>query len=170
MERFQGQTRFEAATFSSDVDISGTLTASNVKVQTAKVTLTNAEIKALAASPKELVAAPGANHVLEFVSAILRMVYGGTNVFTESGDNLAVKYTDDSGVAVSTTIETTGWIDQNTSAQTRAIPVLDAIVADESDCVNAPLVLDNLGSEIAGNAGNDNTMEVYISYIDHDLS
>lgn len=42
-----------------------------------EVTLTNAELKALRATPKELVAAQGAATVIEFVSAILRNSGGG---------------------------------------------------------------------------------------------
>ncbi len=47
----------------------------------ADVLLTNAEIKALRATPKTLVAAPGSGRVLEFVSAVLQLK-AGTNVLT----------------------------------------------------------------------------------------
>lgn len=147
--------------------LDGSLTAENLK--TAKVTLTVAEIKALNASPKELIAAPGANKVLEFVGAMLRLV-AGSEVLTETDDNVQIHYTDGSGVAVSDVVECTGWIDQATNAVTRAVPVKDAIVADESDCVNKALVLYNANDEFAGNASNDASLEIYITYRVHDLS
>lgn len=128
------------------------------------VSLTNAEIKALRATPKTLVAAPGAGKVLEFVSAVLLLDYGGTNVFTETADNLAIRFNNTTGVIVSEAIETTGFIDQSADTATNAIPKVDAIAA-KSGCENLPLVLHNTGDgEIAGNAANNNLMRVKIAY------
>jgi len=129
----------------------------------ADVVLTSAQVKALAASPQTLVAAPGAGNVLAFEKAIFKLNYGGTNAFTEAGDNLAIKYTDDTGVAVSQTIEMTGFIDQTADTYTNAEPAIDAIVAAAS-AENQALVLDNLNAEIAGNAANDNTLSVRVYY------
>jgi hypothetical protein len=129
-----------------------------------EVALTNAEVKALRATPKTLVAAPGAGKVLEFVSAVLLLDYGGTNVFTETSDNLAVRFQNTTGVIVSEAIETTGFIDQSADTATNAIPKADAIAA-KSGCENQPLVLHNTGDgEIAGNAANDNLMRVRLAY------
>lgn len=146
---------------------SAILTASNLAaegfLQWADVTLTSAQVKALAASPFELVAAPPTGACIMFHGALLKLNYGGTNVFTESGDNFGIKYTDDSGVQVSSTIETTDFIDQQADTYTTAIAAADAIVAAASAEAQA-LVLDNLGSEIAGNAANDNTLTVRVYY------
>lgn len=132
-------------------------------VEMVEVTLTAAEVKALAATQKTLVAAPGAGKMLQFISATLKLNYG-SEAFTESADNLAIKYTDDSGVAVSQTIESTGFIDQTADTYTNALPALNAIVA-ASAAENQPLVLDNTGDgEIAGNASNDSTLTVAIVY------
>ena len=131
--------------------------------RTVAVSLTSAQVKALAATQIELVAAPGAGKVIQFLGASLKLVYGGSNAFTEAGDNLAIKYADASGVAVSQTIETTAFITATADTYTNAIPALDAIVA-ATGAENQALVLDNLGSEIAGNAANDNTLEVSVAY------
>lgn len=129
----------------------------------AVVTVTNAQIKAARATPVTLVPAPGSGKMLQFVSAVLRL-NAGTNVLTESTANLAVKYTDGSGVAVSDTIETTNFIDQAAATYTSAVPVKDAIVA-ATGCVNKALVLHNVGAgEIAGNAAGDATLTVWINY------
>ena len=129
----------------------------------ADVTLTSEEVKALAATPQTLVAAAGVGKVLFFKGALLKLNYGGSSVFTEAGDNLAIKYTDDSGVQVCTTIETTDFITASADTYTNANPIDDAIVA-ASGAENQALVLDNLGVEIAGNADNDNTLVIRTFY------
>ena len=135
----------------------------------ADVLLTNAEIKALRATPKTLAAAPGSGKVLEFVSAVLQLK-AGTNVLTEATANLAVKYKDGTGVQVSQTIETTGFIDQAADTVTYGLQKLDPIVA-RTNCENQPLVLHNLGAgEIAGNAAADARLAVKMLYRVHTLA
>lgn len=135
----------------------------------ATVTLTNAEIKALRAAPKTLVAAQGANKVIEFVSALLKLI-AGTNILSETTDNMAVRYTNGTGAAVSQTIESTGFIDQAVDTVTNALPKIDAIVG-LADAANKPIVLHNTGDgEFADNAANDATMVVKVAYRVHDLA
>ena len=132
-------------------------------IRQTQVTLTSAQVKALAATQIELVPAPGAGKAIHFLGAALKLNYG-TNVFTESDDDLVIKYTNASGVAVSDVVESTGFIDQSADTITFAVPIKDPIVAAAS-CENQALVLDNDGDgEIAGNAANDNTLTVDISY------
>ena len=138
-------------------------------LKVATVTLTNSQIKGLAAAQKTLVAAPGANKYIEFISAVL-VLNAGTEVLTESDDNLAIRYTDGSGAIVSEAIEATGFIDQAADTITNAIPKKDAIVATAS-ALNKALVLDNTGNgEYAGNATEDATMTVHVAYRVHDFS
>ena len=139
------------------------------QVVTQVVRLTSAEIKALRATPKTLVSGI-AGKTIQLVSATLLMDYGGTNAFTETADNLAIRYTDGSGVIVSQAIETTGFIDQTADTVTNALPKIDAIVTVAGSKGKA-LVLHNTGDgEIAGNAGANNTMEVAVSYIVNELN
>ncbi|GAH73120.1 unnamed protein product [marine sediment metagenome] len=128
-----------------------------------KVELTNAEIKALRALPKELVTAPGANKLIEFISATLFLNYGSDGL-TESEDNLAIEYDDGGDAAVSEAIDMTGFIDQTADTITRAIPKNDAIDA-AADIVNKNLALVNTGDgEFGGNTNADTTMTVMVSY------
>jgi len=136
--------------------------ASTSAMQYADVTITATEVKALATTPKELVAAQGAGNAILFMGAQFKLNYG-SEVFAEAGDNLGIKYTDALGVQVSDTIETTGFIDQSADTMTNAVPVKDAIVAAAS-AENQALVLDNLGSNITGNASDDSTLTVRIFY------
>ncbi len=134
-------------------------------LQHADVTLTSAEVKALRATPQTLVAAQGAGSAIKFMGALLKLNYGGSNAFTESADNLAIKYTNGSGVAVSGTIESTNFIDATADTYTNGEPASDAIVAAAS-AENQALVLHNTGDgEIAGNAANDNTVSVRVYYV-----
>ena len=140
------------------------LDANTTALQYADVTLTSTEIKALRATPITLVAAPGAGNALLFQGALLKLNYGGTNAFTETDDNLAVRFTDGSGVIVSATIESTAFITATADTMTNAIPKADAIVAAAS-AENQALVLHNTGDgEIAGNAADDNTVTLRIFY------
>jgi len=131
-------------------------------IQTAEVSLTAAQIKALATTPIELVAAPGASKAIKFMGAGLKLV-AGTEVLAEAGDNLGIKYTDAAGVQVSQTIECTGFIDQAADTYTNSEPAIDAIVAAAS-AENQALVLDNLGVNFTGNASNDATLEISVAY------
>jgi hypothetical protein len=133
-----------------------------------EVVIANADLKALRATPKTLVPAPGNGKMLEFLSAVL-VLAAGSNALTESTANLAVKYQNAAGVQVSQTIDTTGFIDQTTHQVTYALPKIDPITA-RTGCENQPLVLHNLGAgEIAGNAANDATLRVKVSYRVHNF-
>ena len=147
-----------------------TISVEETSIRYANVVVSNAEIIALRATPKTLVAAPGAGKMLELVSATLQLNYGGTNVFTESSDNLIINYVDASGVAATGAIESTGFIDATEDAFTTvlAVPVVNATTAQ---VVNTALILDNTGDgEIAGNAGEDNTMSVFVAYRIHTVA
>lgn len=139
-----------------------TLSLDEAIPQAVEVSLTAAEIKALATTPITLVAAPGAGKALKFMGASFKLV-AGSEVLTEAGDNLGIKYTDAAGVQVSQTIESTGFIDQAVDTYTNGEVAIDGIVA-ASAAENAALVLDNLGSNFAGNASNDATLEISTLY------
>jgi hypothetical protein len=134
----------------------------------ADVLVLNAELKAVRATPKTLVAAPGAGKVLEFLSAVLHFD-AGANVLVEATANLAIKYQGAAGVQVSQTIEATGFIDQAVDQITYGLPKLDPITA-RTGCENQPLVLHNLGAgEFTGNSANDAVLRVKVAYRVHTL-
>lgn len=138
------------------------------RLQWNDVTLDATAIKALRASPATLVPAQGAGSVVKLMGAQLKLV-AGTNVLSESADNLAIKYEDGSGTAVSQTIETTGFIDQAADTYTTSEAKIDVIAA-ATDAENLPLVLHNTGDgEFAGNAADDAQLVVRTYYVVHSI-
>lgn len=117
------------------------------------VALTNANILALRATPFTLAAAPGAGLRWQLLGGTINL--NNTGAYTESADNLAVRYVDGSGVIVSNAIETTGFVDQTGKIHTSITPKTDAI-ATEAQAVNKALVLHNTGDGEfgGGNAAN----------------
>lgn len=124
----------------------------------ADVALTSANVKALKATPITLVAAPGADKAIVPEAIAIVVNYGGTNAFTEADDDLSIGY---SGGAEIAEIESTGLIDQ-TNDEWRYITFEygETFVPEE----NKAVVITNLDDEIAGNAGNDNTIHVRLYY------
>jgi hypothetical protein len=151
------------------MDLSGTVNQSYTSTGTAsatgsytEITLTNAQLKALRATPITIVAAPGAGKYLELEGMVLELV-AGTNALTESTANLAAKFTNASGVQISQTIEMTGFIDQTVNTITNGLPKIDQIVAS-TGALNQAIVIHNLGAgEFGGNAANDATLKIKIT-------
>ncbi len=145
------------------IEADGGLSIGDTILQSVTIEITNSQLDDLKNTPKELVAAPSAGELIEFVSAILVHEYGGSNVWTEADDNLVIEYDGGSGAAVSETIEMTGFITATQDQLTRAIPVKDPIGTAASQ-VAKNIVLINNDDNFAGNAGNDNLMQVIVTY------
>lgn len=133
-------------------------------VNVTSVNLTSAQVKALRATPQTIIAAPGAGKMIVVESVTLQLNYGGTNAFTESADNLVLQYTD-SGTDITASIETTGFIDQTADTVAIVYPATIATAAAATAVVNEAVELFNTGDgEIAGNAANNNTLNVTVAY------
>lgn len=134
-------------------DLQGTGKGEHV-LQSVDVTVTSAELLALNATPKTLVAAPGSGKANVFEGAVAFYDYGtGAYAAVAAGDDFAVKYTDGSGLQVAS-CEATGFIDQ-TSDQTRFIHPYRAAsgASDITPVANAALVLQMLNSEVTTGDG-----------------
>lgn len=120
-------------------------------VRSVRVTLSNAQVLALNATPVTLVAAPGAGRYLEFVGATLYKPAGTAYANIAVGEDLAVKYTDGSGLDVAVA-EMTGFADQTTAQLRHINPQTGALaagtVSDYTPVANAALVAHMLTGEI----------------------
>lgn len=125
-----------------------------------QVELTSAEILALYTTPKELVEAPGAGKVLEFLSAVLFLDYG-TATYATYGDLTVNLHT--TGTALSDTVAAADLVQQTADAY-RVMQVLSADVALKA---NEALELRcGTGNPVTG----DSTIKVLIRYCIHDFS
>lgn len=115
----------------------------------ADVTVSSAELLALNAAPKQLVAAPGLGNILVLEFAQLWLDYTAPAYDgIAAGEDLSIKYTNGSGAAVAE-IETTGFLD-GTADETRYVKAASA--AAVQPVANAALVLHLLSAEIATGA------------------
>lgn len=127
----------------------------------AEISLTNAQVLNLRATPITLVAAPGVGAFLEFLSAVL--FFDRTAAYTETADNLQIKYVDGSGTAASQAIEMTGFIDAAADAITNALPKID-VLGVKTLFENQPLVIHNIGDGEFGGGNAANVIRIKINY------
>lgn len=124
----------------------------------ADITVSTAELKALNAVPKQLVAAPGAGKILILEDAQLFMDYGTVQYAgIAAGEDLVIAYTNGAGVQAAA-IETTGFLDAAADAYRTVRPLADAA---KTPAVNAALVLALLVGEIITG---DSPLKVRIRY------
>jgi hypothetical protein len=143
--------------------IVGRMSSDNLNIVT--VAITNAQMLTLRASPVTLVTAQGAGTVVELVGGMLFLDASGA-VYTESTDNLAIRYVDGSGIQVSQDIESTGFVTVADEMATSVLAKKDAIATD-AQCVNQVLVLHNTGDGELGGGNAANEMTCKISYRVH---
>lgn len=125
------------------------------KVYEEEITLTTAEILALFTTPKELVEAPGANKVVQFMGAVGFLDFN-TAAYTTRGI-LTVKYTNGSGTAVSDAVAAAALVQQADDCYEEFAKVS----AEAELAANAALVLTcDTGNPVVG----DSPIRVKIFY------
>lgn len=130
--------------------------------QWVQVSLTNAEMLALRATPKQIIAAPGAGKIIELLSATLFFDY--TAAYTESADNMAFKYENGSGAQVSNTIEATGFVDATADTQISVLQNTGALIVAKTGAENKAVVLHNTGDGEYGGGNAANVIRVNACY------
>jgi len=126
--------------------IAGQVIATDTGIATADVTISTAELLALNATPKTLVAAPGAGYAIIPVDVQLMLDYNSAAYNgIAAGEDLEVRYTNGSGQLVAT-VETTGFLDATADAYRHVYPASTAATVPVS---NAALVMNLASAEIA---------------------
>lgn len=122
-----------------------------------EVAITSAQILAMRASHVELVPAPGAGKVLQFLGATI--IYDFATAYTESAANLVVENA--TGTDMSEILEATGFIDASADAIRHMVPAIlgPVILANEG------LYLKNNGA--AEYTGGTSVLRVKVQYCVH---
>lgn len=128
------------------VQVINAVIATDTSIVQADIVISAAELKALSAAPKQLVAAPGAGKAIVLVDAQAFLDYGTTAYDgIAAGEDLALRYTDGAGAIVAQ-IEATGFLDAVADAYRHVYPLADAA---KTPAANAALVAHMLAGEIA---------------------
>ena len=133
------------------------------------VVVSTGEILALNATPKTLVAAPGANKAIILQKATFFYDYNSAAYAgIAAGEDWVINYTDESGL-IQAYLETTGFLDLTADAYRVVLPATTAAATQASfiPTVNAALVLHQLSGEII--TGNS-PVAVRVDYAIVDLS
>ena len=137
---------------------------------TKKTTLTSSQIKALNATPIQIVAAQGANKVIVPISAVTHVIYGGSNVFVAAASQSIDLYFSNSPGKIALPIIINATLVGN---QTKF-----SIIVGDDQSRQSTGIYDNVGlflvnpvaTEISGNAANDNQVVVFLTYYIADVS
>ena len=139
--------------------------SNNMGIQVNNVVLSNANLKALAGTPIELVPAQGSNAVIEVISAALFLNYsGGVLAEPTPPDDLAIEYDNGAGVQI-VTWDVTGWITAAADA-TEIIKGAALSATNTTSLANKNVVLINTGDDYTGVASTS-TAVVAITYVVH---
>jgi hypothetical protein len=122
-----------------------------------EVSITSAQILAMRATHVELVPAPGAGYVLQFLGATV--IYDYATAYTESSANLVVENA--TGTDVSEILEATGFMDATSDQIRHMVPA-----------ILGPVMLANEGLYLKNNGGSEygtgtSVMRVKVQYCVH---
>lgn len=131
----------------------------------ATITLTSAQIKALHATPIQIVASPGVGKMICPLGPIYyNFIYGGTNVFVAAAAQTVSLYygttTSVNGSAQVSNATLTGTA-SNIAQQAITTSPTNALAAFENLAINA---YNQTATEISGNAANNNTITLTFMY------
>ncbi len=130
-------------------------------IYTASQNITSTQIKALRATPKQIVAAPGAGFAIMIMSVQIHFNYGGSNVFT-NGQGLLLRYGASGSNATSLVILDTLYTGSSSNYGFVAPRNSSEIVVYD----NLGIFVQNAGSsEITGNAANNNSLTFQTQYL-----
>jgi hypothetical protein len=132
-------------------------------IQMASVTLTSAQIKALHATPIQIIAAPGVGKGIIIVNSTAKFNYGGTNIFVAGAAQTIALYFNNGITLINTQISNAGLVSSANKFSFSTPPVVGSVNVGIFDNVNV-VAFNPIATEITGNAANDNTVDIQIAY------
>jgi hypothetical protein len=130
-------------------------------------TLTSSQIKNLHGTPIEIIAAPGSGKAIQLIAFAARFNYGGTNVFVAGAAQTVSLYLNNNTTALLGSAVSNAMIVASATKFSSLSPfnVGTSVnqVAGVVDNVNVA-AYNSVATEISGNAANDNTIDIVVSY------
>ena len=153
------------------VDSAGGMASSlavNSISKTARVVLTNAQLKALGSTPVQLIAAPSAGQAIAITQVSARLLVPTASAFTLGGGaQIQVLL---NGLASSALVIMANAVVIAAANQTVVTPAAAVTYASGSDpTAKALMITTDTAGNPAGNAANDNTLVVNVTYTVHTL-
>lgn len=124
--------------------------------------ITNAQMLALRATAIEVAPAPGVGRLIWPIFGSL--VFDHTAAYTETADNMQLRYSDESGAFASAEIESTGFVDASGDAAV-SIQRLTTTTLLTAALSNAPVVLHNIGDGEFGGGDAANVVHCSLAYL-----
>ena len=137
-------------------------------VQNSQVQLTSSQVKNLSTVPIHVISAPGSGSIISVISSSFKLNYGGTSPFTNAGTGANISYFDGTSVFQ---IDPGTARDSTVTASTTTYqvgPIIDTgpFIAVPASIENLPVVIDKFGDvDYAGNAEDNNTLDVALQYV-----
>lgn len=132
------------------------------------ITLTSAQIKALDTTPIEVIPAPNSPKFINLIGAVAQLNYGGTNAFVGTGSSIGLYYTDNMGQPAMSNLMGNGDPGYASAQSVIQSAVSPTNLAEYSTTyINKPVVValtPQGGGNITGNAANNNTITIGVSY------
>lgn len=130
-------------------------------IQRSLTALSNANLQALAGTPIEVIAAPGAGYFIQVLAWRFRTIFVTTAIDDAAADgNLILKY--DGGSTIDT-MEADGLVDAAATTQGLSGNLTELIVA-ETGIANTAVQISNDGAEFTVGGGGDSTAEIEVWY------
>lgn len=144
----------------SDILKMGGLTLGGTDMLQATIVVSNAELQALAAAPKELVAAPGAGYYLDFLGGTISLLFDTAAIDDAVADGDLLIRTGTTNTAQSLTVEADGLVDAAATAASTVKSLATDVILD----ANESLELFNTGAEYTVVGGGSGTLSVTVLY------
>jgi hypothetical protein len=142
------------------LDADGNLDGTPI-VKSAVVALSNANLQALAATPIEVVPAPGAGYFIQVLAWRFRTIFVTTAIDDAASDgDLILEY---NGGSTIDTMQSDGLVDATATTQGLSGNLTELIVA-ETGIANKAVDISNGGDEFTVVGGGDSTAEVQVWY------